>query len=144
MGDRNNAASTATTTTECAVAMASMRPVPRWLQRITPPRLQPFVPHQLVYSSLTVSCTSSTPPHLSHDYRPKRHVAAHTPSPAPIATHPTRPRLSPQRFRIARSSLRSTLCAQSPLRLFAGTRSQLHTARPRSRPGGTQRYPCLW
>ena len=36
-----------------------------------------------------------------------------------------------------------TPCAHSPLLLFAGTCSQLHPARPRSRPGGTQRHPFL-
>ena len=80
-------------------------------------------------------------PHLSQDYRPNRHVAAHIPSPAPIAAHAMRPRLSPQRFKIARPSPRSTPCTQSPLLLLAATRSQLHTARPRPRPGGTQRQP---
>ena len=49
------------------------------------------VPHQLVYSSLTASCTHTPPPHLSHDYRPNRHVAAHIPSPDPLVAHPTRP-----------------------------------------------------
>ena len=62
MEDRNNASCTATTTTECVVAPASIRPVPRWLPNIMPPRLQPFVLHQLVYSSLTVFCTSPPPP----------------------------------------------------------------------------------
>ena len=109
-----------------------------------PPRLQPFVPHQLLYSDLIASCTPFHPPHLSHGNRPNRHVAAHIPTPAPIAAHPVRPRLSPQRVKIARPSLRLTPCAQTPLLLFAGTRSQLHTASPRSRPGGTQRHPCLW
>ena len=143
MGNRKDVASTGTTTTECVAATASMRPVPRWLPHVMPSRLQPFVPHQLVYSSLAASCTHPHAPHLSHDYRPNRHVSAHTPSPAPIAAHPMRPRLSPQRFKIARPSLRSTPCAQSPLLLFAGTPSQLHTACPRSRPGGTQRHPFL-
>ena len=83
------------------------------------------------------------PPHSSHDNRPNRHVAAHIPTPAPIAAHPTRPRLSPQRFKIARPSPRLTPCTQLPLLLFAGT-SQLHPARSRSRPGGTRRHPCLW
>ena len=143
MGDGNNAASTATTTTECVAATASIRPVTPWLPNIMPPRLQPFVPHQLVYSCLTVSCTPLHPPHLRHDYRPHRHVAAHIPSPAPKAAHPTRPRLSPQWFKIARPSPRLTPCAQTPLLLFAGTRLPLRPARPRSRPGGTQRHPCL-
>ena len=129
MGDRNNAARTATTTTECVAATASMRPVPRWLPHIMPPRLQPFVPHELGFDRFL---HTPPPPHLSHDDRPNRHVA-----------HPMRPRLSPQRFKIARPSPRLTPCAQSPLLLFADTRSQLHTARPRSRPGGTQRHPCL-
>ena len=45
MGERNNAASTATTTTACIAEAAPIRPVPRWLPNIMPPRLQPFVPH---------------------------------------------------------------------------------------------------
>ena len=143
MGDRNNAASTATTTTECVAATASMRPVPRWFQRIMPPRLHLFVPHQVMHSGLTAYCTHPHTPHISRDNRLNRHVAAHIPSPAPIAAHSMRPRLSPQRFKIARPPLRLTPCAQSPMLLFAGTRSQLHTAQPRSRPGGTQRHPCL-
>ena len=66
VGGRNNAASTATTTTECVAATSSIRPVPRWLPHIVPPRLQPLVPHELVYLSLTVSCTH---PHPSHEPR---------------------------------------------------------------------------
>ena len=112
MGESNNAACTATTTTACIAEAAPIRPVPRWLPNIMPPRLQPFVPH---------------PPHLSHDYRPNRQVAAHIPTPAPIAVHPTRPRLSSQRFKFARPPSRLTPCAQSPLLFFAGTCSQLHT-----------------
>ena len=143
MGDRNNAANTAATFTEFVTATAFMRPIPRWFQRIMPLRLQPFVSHHLVYSGLTASCTPLHPPHLSHDNRLNRHVAAHIPITDAIAAHPMRSRSSPQRFKIARSSLRVTPCAQSPLLMFADSRSQLHTARPRSRPGGTQRHRCL-
>ena len=99
----------------------------------------------------TSSCTRVWPslahtphsPHQIHDNRPNRHVAAHISSSAPIATHPTRLRLLPQRFNIVRPSPRLTLWAQLPLLLFAGTCSQLHPAGPRSRPGATQRHPSL-
>ena len=95
------------------------------------------------YNSTATAALCAPSPHLSHDYRPNRDVAAHIPTPAPIAAHPTRPRLSPQRFKTARPSPRLTPCAQSPLLLFAGTCSQLPPARPRSRLGGTLRHPCL-
>ena len=83
------------------------------------------------------------PPHLSHDCSLKLYVAGHIPSPAPIAAYPMRPRLSPQRFDFAHPSLSSSSFTPSTLLWFAGTRSQLHTARSQFQPGGTQRHLCL-
>ena len=144
MEDRNNAASTATTTTESVAATASMRPAPRRLPHIMPPRLQPFVPHQLVYSSLTAFCTHPNSPHLSHDYRPPpTRCCSH-----PIPGFHTRP---PHADTPVTTTVqhRSPITALNPLRpvgpAFVCWYSliQLHTARPRFRQGSTQRHPCL-